>query len=111
RCSNTTIGVCAELPCRFVRCQRKIPTACSGGSNPVSGRSLRKTGIFADSAGDFWAFGHAKQRNESVETERESAKARYWRAFLRLCRENLPSADCLAGAGGIEPPNGGTKIC
>jgi len=53
-------------------------------SHQVSSRGLRKTGIFANSAGDFPKFGHPKRRNRSVETESECAKARCWRAFLQF---------------------------
>jgi hypothetical protein len=42
-------------------------------------------------------------------TDRKFAKARHWRAFLALLWAKSPGAG-LAGAGGIEPPNGGIKI-
>src|SRR5258705_8005909 len=40
-------------------------SARSGNRTKVSGRGLRKTGIFANSAGDFWAFA-ARDRKKGV---------------------------------------------
>jgi hypothetical protein len=67
-------------------------------------------GIFAHWAGDFWRFGASEWSNGKLETGGWIAKARYLRPFLAL-HGNLPwQADWLAGAGGIELPNGGIKI-
>jgi len=51
-------------------------------SNPVSGRSLPKTGVFQMSAGDYRLFRSENAENWSLETAGQFAKARHWRAFL-----------------------------
>jgi hypothetical protein len=48
-----------------------LPSARSGDRTNVSGRGLRKTGVFANSAGDFSAFGRLTRRFGHVETEAE----------------------------------------
>jgi hypothetical protein len=53
-------------------------------SSPVSGRSLPKTGIFQMSAGDYRLFRPENAQNRSLETGGQFAKARHWRAFLRV---------------------------
>ena len=58
------------------------PTQC--GSNPVSGRKLPKTGIFQMSAGDYRPFLSENAQSRGLETRVEFAKARHWRAFLRV---------------------------
>jgi hypothetical protein len=67
-------------------------------------------GIFAALGGDFPQFGQLKTPNGKVETPGKSAKARQWRAFLAVPERPSRTPDCVAGAGGIEPPNGGIKI-
>src|SRR5207253_1389460 len=42
--------------------------------------------------------------------ESERAKSRDFRAILASLRELGQTDECVAGAGGIEPPNGGIKI-
>lgn len=37
-------------------------------------------------------------------------EARYWRAFSLILQRFHKISDWMAGAGGIEPPNGGIKI-
>jgi hypothetical protein len=61
-------------------------------SNPVSGRSLPKTGIFQISAGDYRRFRSRSGQFRSPETDSQFAKARHWRAFLRLLRAKSPGA-------------------
>src|SRR6202011_293888 len=51
-------------------------------SNPVSGRCLPKTGIFQMSAGDYRLIRAGSGQIRSLETGRQFAKARHWRAFL-----------------------------
>src|SRR5258707_5549776 len=53
-------------------------------SNPVSGRGLPKTGIIRHAAGDFRRFRRESGQIRSLETESQFAKARSWRAFLRV---------------------------
>ena len=53
-------------------------------SNPVSGRSLPKTGIFQMSAGDYRLSRPENGENRSLETSGQVAKARHWRAFVRV---------------------------
>src|ERR1700738_2901089 len=53
-------------------------------SNPVSGRNLPKTGIFQKSAGDYRLFRYRNAPNGSLETCRQFAKARHWRAFVQV---------------------------
>ena len=66
-------------------------------SNPVSGRSLPKTGVSQISAGDYRLFRLENGQNRSLETSGQFAKARHWRAFLPLKKEILSNAECLAG--------------
>jgi hypothetical protein len=66
------------------------------GSKPVSGRGLPKTGIFPHVAGDYRRFRFRRGQIRSLETHSQFAKARYWRAFLRLLGVVSPSAG-LAG--------------
>jgi hypothetical protein len=55
-------------------------------SNPVSGWCLPKMGIFQISAGDYRRFRPASGQIWSLETDRQFARARHWRAFLGLLR-------------------------
>ena len=48
------------------------------------GRRLPKTGIFPDVAGDYRRFRFRTGQIRSLETGRQFAKARHWRAFLAL---------------------------
>ena len=61
-------------------------------SNPVSGGSFPKTGIFQISAGDYRLFRAGNGQIRSLETGCQLAKARHWRAFLRLLRVKSPGA-------------------
>jgi hypothetical protein len=74
-------------------------TATQSRSNPVSGRCLPKTGIFQISAGDYRRFRSRSGQFGSTETDSQFAKARHWRAFLRLQRVKSPGAG-LPGWGG-----------
>jgi hypothetical protein len=65
-------------------------------SNPVSGRSLRKTGIIQSMARDFRHFRPATPEIGSLETVCEIAKARHQRAFLRSV-EAAPRPAALRG--------------
>jgi hypothetical protein len=65
-------------------------------SNPVSGRRLPKTGIFQIFAGDYRRFLPRSGQIWSLETDRQFAKARHWRAFLALPRAESPGTG-LAG--------------
>jgi hypothetical protein len=56
------------------------------------GRSLPKTGIFQISAGDYRLFRVGNGQIRSLETGCQFAKARHWRAFLRLLRVKSPGA-------------------
>ena len=79
-------------------------------SKQVSGRNLLKMGMFRRTAADFSQFDVPKRPNGKVETRGKSAKVRRLRPLPGFA-EGLPgSADCLAGVGGIESPNGGIKI-
>ena len=61
--------------------------------------SLPKTGIFQISAGDYRRFRSRSGQFGSPETDSQFAKARHWRAFLRLQRVKSPGAG-LPGWGG-----------
>jgi hypothetical protein len=65
-------------------CTASSATQCR--SNPLSGRSLSKTGIFQISAGDYRRFRSHSGQFRSLETGRQFLKPRHWRAFLRLRR-------------------------
>src|ERR1700694_5916730 len=67
-------------------------SAAQSRSNPVSGRRLPKTGIFQKAAGDFRRFCQVNRQIGSLETPRRIAKARQWRAFLRLLDVNSQTA-------------------
>ena len=67
-------------------------SAAQSRSNPVSGRCLPKTGIFQISAGDYRRFRSRSGQFGSPETDSQFAKARHWRAFLRLQRVKSPGA-------------------
>ena len=62
------------------------PPARQCRSNPVSSRRLPETGIFQISAGDYRRFLPGSGQIWSLETDRNFAKARHWRAFLVLLR-------------------------
>src|ERR1035437_2844497 len=68
-------------------------------SNPVSARCLRKTGIFQIFAGDYRLFRSGSRQIWRLETDRQSANVRHWRAFLTLLRVKSPGA-ALVGWGG-----------
>jgi hypothetical protein len=69
-----------------------------------------ETGTSADVAGDFREVLAIVANFWSLETNRERAKTPQMQAFRAQIDRNLRSSDWLAGAGGIEPPNGGIKI-
>jgi hypothetical protein len=62
------------------------------------------------SAGDYRLFRSENAQNRSPETGGQFAKARHWRAFLRVSGTVSPSAGLPGWAGGFEPPHGGIKI-
>ena len=66
--------------------------AIQSRSNPGSGARLRKTGIFAVAARDFRRMGLPFREIGSLETERQIAKARHWRAFLLLLGASSPTS-------------------
>src|ERR1700724_1018503 len=68
-------------------------------SNPVSSRRLPETGIFQIAGGDYRRFCPGSGQTWSLETDRQCAKARHWRAFLALRRVKSPCPG-LAGWGG-----------
>jgi pimeloyl-ACP methyl ester carboxylesterase len=71
-------------------CTARSATQC--GSNLVSSRCLLKTGIFQIFAGDYRRFRSGSGQIRSPETNRQFAKARYWRACLALPRIESPGA-------------------
>ena len=71
---------------------------------PVSADSLRKTGIFADLAGDFRRF-LLQLRPNWESGEDDARKAGFFRPILGCVRKPVRTLHCLAGAGGSEPPN------
>jgi hypothetical protein len=77
----------------------------------VSTESLPKTGVFAVAAGDFSEILAVVvdflEHGDQSETRESPGKMQAFRAQID---RNLRSSECLAGAGGIEPPNGGIKI-
>jgi hypothetical protein len=77
----------------------------------VSAKGLPETGVFAVLAGDFSEILAIVADFWSLETNRERAKTPQMQAFRAQIDRNLRSSECLAGAGGIEPPNGGIKTC
>ena|SRR5579872_5639590 len=79
-------------------------------SNQVSGPSLSKMGIFGAPGGDFRQSGRPEAPSGKAETCCKGAKARHLRAFLAAWEGASRMPEWLAGAGGIEPPNGGIKI-
>jgi hypothetical protein len=54
------------------------------------------------------ADGHRRQRRE-CERIRSIPKGRQMERILRVRGGSIERSDCLAGAGGFEPPNGGIK--
>lgn len=85
---NGKSGVSSRLISKFSKpYQWPKPTALVGTqcrSNPVSGRRLRKTGVFQTSAGDYRLFGSGNLENWSLETGTSSTEARLWRAFPQV---------------------------
>jgi hypothetical protein len=79
--------------------QKTAASATQCRSNPVSGRHLPKTGVFQMSAGDYWLFRSENAQNWSPETDGQFAKARHWRALVRVSGTVSPSAG-LPGRGG-----------
>jgi hypothetical protein len=61
-------------------------------------------------AGDYRRFRPKIVQIGSAETEINSRKAAIGGHLSGLLVDTLQLSDCLAGAGGIEPPNGGIKI-
>jgi hypothetical protein len=72
----------APLSVKYSNTTAAAATQCR--SNPVSGRSLSKTGVFHMSAGDYRRFRSENAADRSLETGDQFAKGRRWRAFLRL---------------------------
>ena len=77
-------GPACILMTKFAVSTASSATQCR--SNPVSGRNLPKTGVFQMSAGDYRLFRSENAQNCSPETGGQFAKARHWRAFLRVSR-------------------------
>ena len=78
--------------------------------SPVSGASLQKMGTFVDLLRDFWGIsGPKKFDHGSPETIHELKMPHFAGIFLKE-NEILQNRLWMAGAGGIEPPNGGIKI-
>jgi hypothetical protein len=69
-----------------------LPWVYSGGSRT----RLQKTGVFLDSAGDFWESRPTKFEGRSPETI-GNAKVRVWRAFRIQKGNSLRRGECLAG--------------
>jgi len=80
----------AAMAENLTNCTTSSATQCR--SNPVSGRDLPKTGVFQMSAGDYRLFRSENAQNRSPETGGGFAKARHWRAFLRVSGTVSPSA-------------------
>ncbi len=64
---------------------------------PVSADSLRKTGIFADLAGDFCRFRHRDLQTTAPETESIARKARVSGPFQHPPAKFGETLGCLAG--------------
>jgi hypothetical protein len=79
--------------------QKTAASATQCRSNPVSYRSLPKTGIFQISVGDYRRFRAKIVSIGCPGTERQSAKGRNWRAFLGFMNVQSPVA-ALPGWGG-----------
>src|ERR1700736_6437790 len=87
------IGVMSALNRNVERTpNRTAASATQFRTNPVSGRRLPKTGIFQIFAGDYRRFRSRSGQFRSPETDRQFAKARHWRAFLRVQRVKSPGA-------------------
>ena len=71
----------------------------TGCEKKVSAQSLLKTGVFQMAAGDYRLFRSENAQNRSPETGGQFAKARHWRAFLRVSGIASPSAG-MPGWGG-----------
>ena len=87
---------------KLIQCHfswRMAPPATQSRSNPVSGRCLQKTGIFQISTGNYRRIRSRRGQFRRPETDNQLAKARHWRAFLRLPRVKSTGAG-LAGWGG-----------
>src|ERR1700738_2079064 len=84
-------------------------SAAQSRSNPVSGRCLPKTGIFQISAGDYRRFHSRSGEFRSRETDSRFAKARHWRAFLRIWRVKSSGARLAGWGGGGRTPERGDK--
>jgi hypothetical protein len=80
----------AAMAENLASCTASSATQCR--SNPVSGRNLPKMGVFQMSAGDYPLFRSENAQNRSPETGGQFAKARHWRAFLRVSGIVSPSA-------------------
>jgi hypothetical protein len=79
-------------------------------SNPVSGRSLRKTGIIQLMARDFRHFRPTTRSIGSLEPATELRKLAIGGLFCDWLRSNLGPVDCLTGAEGFEPRYGDFEI-
>ena len=95
---GTVVPVNGSVAWAFAISRRQGRRNCSAGSatpcrsNPVSGRSLRKTGMFQILARDYRLFRAGKGQIRYLETDNQFAKARQWRAFLRFLRVKSPGA-------------------
>ena len=77
---------------------------------PVSADSLRKTGIFADKAGDFRRFPPPVGKPGVRETKSNARKAGISGPFSRLLGSLAERRTAWLGREGFEPPHGGIKI-
>lgn len=67
-----------------IRTDTVVRQATQCRSNPVSGRSLPKTGVFQMHGRDYRQFRPENPESRSQETDRKFAEARHWRAFHRI---------------------------
>src|ERR1700733_10336386 len=83
-------GPACILMTKFAVSTASSATQCR--SNRAPARNPQKTGVFQMSAGDYWLFRSENAQNRSPETGGQFAKARHWRAFLRVSGTVSPSA-------------------
>jgi hypothetical protein len=81
----------------LTNCTASSTTQCR--SNPFSGPSLPKTGIFQYPPRDYRLFRSGTDQIRSLETNRQFTKAGHWQALLALPRVKSPGTG-LVGWGG-----------
>lgn len=99
RITTMSIAICGRCD---VRDPHALPTRAAAMIEPVSADCLRKTGICADTAGDFRRFAPQLRRTRSSETKPNAGKAGISGPFLGSLGKVGRSQDCMAGAAGIE---------